>query len=172
MTAGSARNILGMSDPTPERKEMTMALVKWERPFPRSLWPDDRVDRLFRDMLTGFSRPAEKWPMHVEEYVEDGQCVIRLEMPGLDPEKDIEVEIGDGALHVTAHREERSSEDKPNMYRTEFRYGSFERYVPLPDGATEKDVTATYKDGILEVRLPLAAEEEKPAKTRVEVTHG
>lgn len=149
-----------------------MALVKWERPFPRSLWPDDRVDRLFRDMFAGFPRPAEKWPMHVEEFVEDGQCVIRLEMPGLDPEKDIEVEIGDAALHVTARREERSSEEKPDMYRSEFRYGSFERYVPLPDGATEKDVTATYKDGILEVRLPLAAEEEKATKTRVEVKHG
>lgn len=170
--AAVLRATLRMSDDTPLRKEMIMALVRWERPFPRSLWPDDRFDRLFRDMFTGASRPVEKWPMHVEEYVDGGQCVIRLEMPGLDPEKDIEVEIGDAALHVTAHREERTTEDRPDTYRSEFRYGSFERYVPLPDGATEKDVTATYKDGILEVRLPLAAAEEKPVKTRVEVTHG
>jgi HSP20 family protein len=149
-----------------------MALVKWERPFPRSLWPEDRFDRIFRDMLSGGARSTEKWPMHVEEYVEADHCVIRLEMPGLDPDKDIDVEIGSGTVHVTARREERTTDDRPGSYRSEFRYGSFERYVPLPEGATDKDVAATYKDGILEVRLPLAPVAQEPATTRVEVKHG
>jgi HSP20 family protein len=149
---------------------MIMALRKWERPFPRPLGPEDRFDRIIRDMFAGV-RPVEKWPMHVEEYVEGDKCVIRLEIPGIDPDKDIDVEIGGGAVHVTARREERETEDRPDTYRSEFRYGSFERYVPLPEGATENDVTATYKDGILEVRLPLAPPVEKPTTTRVEVAH-
>ncbi len=154
-----------------------MALVRWERPLLRWPWPEDRFDRAFRDMardlFTGGARLAETWPMHVEEYVEEGTCVIRLEIPGIDPEKDIDVEIADGAVHVVARREERSKEERPDAYRSEFRYGSFERYIPLPDGATEHDVTATYKDGILEVRLPVAAAVEKPAARRVvEITHG
>jgi HSP20 family protein len=93
-------------------------------------------------------------------------------MPGLDPDKDIDVEIGSGTVHVTARREERTTDDRPGSYRSEFRYGSFERYVPLPEGATDKDVAATYKDGILEVRLPLAPVAQEPATTRVEVKHG
>lgn len=148
-----------------------MALVRWERPLPRPLWPDDRFDRIIRDMFTGGLRPAERWPMQVEEYVEDGHCVIRLEIPGIDPDKDVDVEVGGGAVHVTARREERTKEDRPDAYRSEFRYGSFERYIPLPDGATESDVTATYRDGILEVRLPVAPAAEKPTTTRVEVAH-
>jgi HSP20 family protein len=45
-------------------------------------------------------------------------------------------------------------------------YGSFSRTLPLPDGASEKDVTATYRDGILEVRLALA----KPAPPKAAAT--
>ncbi len=148
-----------------------MALRKWERPLSRPAWPEDRFDRLIRDVFGGVMRKTGKWPMQVEEYVEDGHCVVRLEMPGLDPDTDIDVEIGGGAVHVAAQREERTQEERPEAYRSEFRYGSFERSIPLPDGATEKDVSATYRDGILEVRLPLASTGQEPTTTRVEVVH-
>jgi HSP20 family protein len=58
------------------------------------------------------------------------------------------------------------------MYRSEFRYGSFVRNIRLPEGTKDEDITATYKDGILEIRVPLPEQAEKETVTRVPITHG
>ncbi len=159
-----------------------MSIVKRE---PRATWPslvewpDERFDRTFREMFrdffsgaTMFDRLAETvaHPMHVEEFVEDGTCVIRVEMPGIDPAKDVEITVQGGVLVIDAHREERKEEERPEGYRSEFHYGSFRRAIRLPDGVTEADVKATYKDGILEVRLPV--KQTGPAAVRVAVERG
>ena len=108
--------------------------------------------------------------MRVEEYQEDGHLVVKAEMPGLDPDKDVEITVQDHMLHITAERrQETRSEDKAG-YRSEFRYGSFSRTIALPLGATEEDVEASYRDGILEVRVPVDAEQ--AAAKKVPVTHG
>lgn len=156
-----------------------MSLIKRDRGllWPTDVWPDERIDRVFRDMFREFlsagpmDRLSGGWlnAMHLEEYIEDGSCVIRAELPGLDVDKDVEISVADGMLHVQAHREERKEDERPSGYRSEFRYGSFARSVRLPAGVTESDVKATYKDGILEIRFPMPAEE-KPA-TKVPVEH-
>lgn len=144
------------------------------------IWPDERVDRVFRDMFRDFftgglflDRFAESWShqMHLEEFVEGDTAVIRAEIPGVDPDKDIEITVSDGIVHLSAHREERTEEQRPSGYRSEFRYGSFSRSVRLPEGASEEDVTATYRDGVLEVRIPVA-KEQKPQGARIKVEHG
>ena len=55
-------------------------------------------------------------------------------------------------------------------FRSEFRYGAFTRVLPLPPGASDTDVTATYTDGILEVRVPTRTEADRSKK--VTVTRG
>lgn len=153
-----------------------MALVKRDRPLMRWPWPEDRFDRMLREMTRGWlgdqATRGEAWPLHVEEYVEDGTCVVRAELPGIDPDKGLEVEIADGAVHIKAHREERSKEELPDGYRSEFRYGAFERFVPLPDGASDAEVKASYRDGILEVRVPLPAAEQKTEPVRIVIDRG
>lgn len=143
-------------------------------------WPDERIDRAFRDMFRDFftggllmDRFAESWahPMHLEEFVEGDTCVIRAEMPGVDPEKDIEITVADGMVHLSAHREELKEEERPHGYRSEFRYGSFSRSVRLPEGATGSDVTATYRDGVLEVRIPVPRPA-TPKAAKIKVEHG
>jgi HSP20 family protein len=142
-----------------------MSLIKREHhtSWPLDIvWSEDRIDRVFRDMFRNVvaDSPLE-WPfegrnaMRVEEFLEDGTCVIRAELPGLDPEKDVEISVDDGVMHLKAEREERSEDTRPDGYRSEFHYGSLERFVRLPDGVSPDDVTATYKDGILEVRVPV-----------------
>lgn len=158
-----------------------MALIKHEKrgTAPSEVaWPEERFDRVFRDMFrdwfTGgallerfFESPPN--PVHLEEYVQDGTRVVRAEMPGLDPDKDVQITVADGMLTLQAHREERKEEDRPDGYRSEFRYGSFQRTVRLPDSATEADVKASYQDGILEVRIPVAATE--TTRTRIPIEH-
>lgn len=141
-----------------------MSLMKPESGWPLDvLWPEERVDKMFRDMFRNFFTGETLLPrvfegrasmMRVEEYLEDGTCVIRAELPGVDPEKDVEISVVNGVLHLRAERQERNEEERPEGYRSEFHYGRIERSIRLPEGTTEEDIKASYKDGILEVRAP------------------
>ncbi len=93
--------------------------------------------------------------LRVEEYREGDDLVVRADLPGIDPDKDVEVTLADGVLHTLAHREERSEHKENHGYRSEFRYGSFARKVALPPGTDEESVVASYTDGVLEVRVPV-----------------
>ena len=126
-----------------------------------------------RRLLDWFRWP-EPWvfaeDMRLEEYVDGNELVVRSELPGIDPDRDIAIQVSDGTLTISAERREKTEAKQKGGYRSEFRYGSFCRRVPLPAGASEKDVKATYKDGILEVRLPIdreAAQARKIPVTRV-----
>jgi HSP20 family protein len=117
------------------------------------------------DVLEPFRRFLEGDPtqssMRVEQFLDGNTLVVRAELPGIDPEKDVDVSVADGMLHIKAEREEKSEHKDKYGYRSEFRYGSLSRSVSLPPGSREEDVTATYKDGVLEVRAP--APEQAPA---------
>ena len=71
-----------------------------------------------------------------------------------DPDKDVEITSEDGTRRIRAHHEEKTEHKQKRRYRSEFRYGEFEREIAVPIGAAAKDVKATYKDGILKVRVP------------------
>jgi HSP20 family protein len=105
--------------------------------------------------------------LRVEEFLDGDTLVVRTELPGIDPDQDVELTIAEGVLQVRARREEKSEHKSKDSYRSEFRYGSFIRSIPLPAGTKEEDVKASYKDGILEVRVPVG--EAKSATTRVPV---
>ena len=136
----------------------------------------DRFDRLFGDWMTAlpFRRPMERWTemreqmIRVEEFEEDGHVVVRAELPGVDPEKDVEVTVQGGTLRITAERREEEKKEERGYVRNEMRYGKFVRTIALPEGVAEGDIKATYHDGILEIRVPVT--EAKPP-TKVPVTH-
>jgi HSP20 family protein len=139
-----------------------------------------RRDPFSIDWPAWFGRQFEDWlpevkfetlgkgGVRVEEFSEDGTLVVRAELPGIDPDTDVEISVHDGVLHIKGERTEHQEETKKAYYRSEFRYGMFERTVPLPAGATEKDVKATYKDGVLEVRIPMKTAETAAAKVPVQ----
>jgi HSP20 family protein len=104
----------------------------------------------------------------VEEFEEDGVYTVRAELPGIDPEKDVEITVQDGLLAIRAERRQEAKVEEPRFLRSEIRYGAFSRTLPLPQGCTEADITAEYRDGILTVRLPVTHE---PA-TRIPVARG
>ena len=119
----------------------------------------------FRDLFAD-----DEGMLRVENFTDGNEAVVRVEMPGIDPDKDVEINVSDHTLRVHAERREESKTEEKDSYRSEFRYGSFTRVVPMPAGATEEDVKATYKDGILEVRVPIdraAAEAKKIPIQRV-----
>ncbi|WP_067537979.1 Hsp20/alpha crystallin family protein [Nocardia crassostreae] len=135
---------------------------------PSALLPD------FDDLWNAFGAPlavrASMFGPHllrVEESFEDGQYVVRVEMPGIDPGKDVEVSVHNGHLTIKAERTEKKEEKR----YSEFRYGSFERTVALPAGALEESIDARYANGVLTVSVPM--KEQTEALTRkVEVKSG
>lgn len=110
-------------------------------------------------------RPFVSHPMRLEDYVENGRYVVRAELPGLDPEKQLHVTISRGILTIHAERHEETE----TKHRSEFHYGVFSRHVSLPAGADEDDVRATYDNGILEIYIGLK-EQENVAGRQVRVT--
>ena len=137
-----------------------MALTQWE-PFALDL--PDRWKR-FLDI----AGDGESW-MKVEEIHEGGTLLVRAEMPGVDPDKDIDVSISDGVLHIEGRRKESNEHKETGSYRSEFRYGTFSRDLVLPKGVEGKKVKASYRDGILEVRVPWP-DEKATAPERVAIS--
>jgi HSP20 family protein len=80
--------------------------------------------------------------------------------------------LEDDVLHIGAERREEEKTEERNYVRRELRYGSFHRDLPLPKGVTQADVKASYKDGILEVRVPVPAEELAPASVKIPIDKG
>ena len=124
-----------------------------------------RFDRMFEEWarMMPFSRWREAEELiRVEEFRDDGTLVIRADLPGIDPDSDVELTVSHGILHIEAERREEEKREEKGYVRRELRYGSLSRSLPLPAGVTEADITATYKDGVLEIRIP--APKHEPAK--------
>lgn len=138
-----------------------MDLTKWEA---RALdWPTR-----WRRWVPADLEP-DRW-MRVEERHEDDTLIVRAEVPGVDPDRDVEVSVSEGVLHLAARRQERKEETgKDGAVRSEFRYGELHRDLPLPAGADEGGIEASYRDGILEVRVPWPTTAPERKVTRVPV---
>ena len=146
--------------------------VNWEDIMARL--PRPRPPAIFRSMFPDLADWLESpWSgpplftaaqtFRVEEVAQENRYVIRAELPGLDPEKDIEVNVDGRTLTIYAQR--RQEDSGPN--RSEFRYGSVTRLVRLPAKVDAKDVTARYERGVLEVSVP--AREVMPESSRVAI---
>lgn len=119
-----------------------------------------------------FEGDTEKSMIRVEEETSDNELKIRAELPGIDPEKDVEISVAGGQLVIGAERQEQTEQKDKGSYRSEFRYGSFTRSIPLPDGVKQEDITATYKDGILEVKVPVPPAGPETPPQKIPITRG
>lgn len=131
---------------------------------PRTVIPD-LIDWFEEPFLT--LRPYPGQPIRIEDYTEDGHYVVRAEVAGIDPEKDLEVSVGADCLSIHAER----SSQVESKHRSEFRYGSFSRTLPLPSGADIDDVTAEYANGILTIKVAIKGERKEAVKS-IPVTAG
>ncbi len=109
-------------------------------------------DALFRTAFAPVTRSMGFSP--AAEVGRDGEdAVVRVELPGLDAERDITVEVDRNRLVVSGERRDERSEDSDGRLLREVRYGSFHRSFSLPAHVTDDDVTASYDAGVLSVRV-------------------
>ena len=152
-----------------------MALVRWD-PWHEMLGAQreayDLVRRMFGDWMSpgalrglngGTFAPA------VEAFTRGDDLVVRAELPGIDPEKDVDISVQDSLLTIRGERRQEDEERGDHYFRQESHYGSFQRQLLIPEGTKPEDISASYKDGILEVVVPKAAEESKVRKIPVAV---
>ena len=160
------------SAPPARPEQITSSYVQWRDIMARLPRPQApaRFRAVFPDLADWLESPWTGPPpfltghvFRLEETVQDNRYVIRAELPGLDPENDIEVTV-DGRI-LTIRAERRQQDNGP--YRSEFRYGSLTRAVSLPAGVDPADVTARYDKGVLEVSVPVRAV--KPEGTRIPI---
>lgn len=145
-----------------------MALVRWQpsREF-GSLQRE--MNRLFDSLMqtndSGFSDMTFIPAAEIEETPEKIQ--LKLEVPGMEA-KDLDVQVTAEAVAITGERKSETKSEEKGVTRSEFRYGSFQRVIPLPAKVKNDQVQAEYKNGVLSLNLPKAeAEKNKVFKVNL-----
>ncbi|HEY9626558.1 MAG TPA: Hsp20/alpha crystallin family protein [Coleofasciculaceae cyanobacterium] len=135
-----------------------MALIRWQ-PFQEMEYLQRDMNRLFDRLTTTDgegSRTAFVPPAELQETEE--AIHLRLEVPGITPQ-DLDIQVSADAVSISGERKEEIKTEDKGMTRTEFRYGRFQRVIPLPFRVQNTNTQADYKDGILKLVLPKAEEE-------------
>ena len=143
-------------------------LVRWE-PFRDLAAMQSEVSRLMNGLLEpGNGSRAQSWVPAVDVWETENELVYAFDLPGI-PEDKISVEFEDGALTVSAEREQKVEADGDRFFRFERRYGTFSRTIGLPQGVSDEGITASYENGVLEVHV---AKPEQPKPKRIQVGSG
>ena len=144
-----------------------MALIRWE-PFREIATLQNEMARLLNLSGEGNGQTGRAWAPAVDVWETDKEVVYAFDLPGI-PEDKINVEFEDNALTVSAERERTEEASDDRFYRYERRFGSFSRTIGLPQGVSESDLSAEYKNGVLEVRVK---KPEQPKPRRIQIGTG
>jgi len=126
---------------------------------------DREMEDLFGRFFRGLTLPRGEaeplgWSPAIDVLDRKDEMVLQADLPGLT-EKDIEITVQDGVLTVRGQRkEEKETKEGEEYYCCERWSGSFSRTLTLPPGINADKVSASFKNGVLEVHLPKAKEAE------------
>jgi HSP20 family protein len=131
------------------------------------------IDRWFEGERPFFAAPRAlgefTWMPELEVFERENHMLVRVDLPGLKKEEVTVTVTGEG-LAIEGERKFETEKTEKAWYRTERTYGRFFRFVPLPEGAKAEEVTATFVNGVLEVKVPIpVAAAVAPAARKVEI---
>jgi HSP20 family protein len=122
------------------------------------------LDTLFESFgprrFQGSESSGALWAPDIEVERKGKELRIRADLPGLKPE-DIEVDLDDGVLTISGERKHEQREEREGVFRTERSYGRFVRSLQVPDGLDESDISATFRNGVLEITVPIQERQQK-----------
>ena len=116
-----------------------------------------RMDEFFKEL--SWPRPfrgtasGERFLPAADVFHKNGDLVVTLELPGMDPVKDVKVTLLDGDLCICGERKEEVEAKEKEYYRRERIFGAFERHIAVPETIDPGKISATYKDGVLEILI-------------------
>ena len=146
----------------------------------------DDMDQLFSQLIGGTSSArsgaaaaalpfvadaAVDWVPALETFERDGKFVVQADLPGLGAD-DVTVEVDDGLLTISGERREERELDDDGVHRTERRYGRFTRAIVLPEGARAEEVQAAFRNGVLEITVPLSQQTQQRRTVEIQGQSG
>jgi HSP20 family protein len=154
-----------------------MAIIQW-RPFrdithweslPTIETLQEEMNRLFHQLAPNGNGDSELMAFMPSAELEDTPNAIhlKLEIPGLEA-KDLDIQVTAQSVSISGERKSETKTEEQGVVRSEFRYGKFERIIPLPVQVKNDAAQAEYKNGILTLNLPKLEEEQKKV-VKVEV---
>ena len=135
-----------------------MALLMKPEPFTRE------IDRVF-DAFFGQTDQGRRWVPPMDLVEADDHFVLKADLPGLT-EGDVNIEVQDGTLTISGERHAEHEQRERGWYRIERAFGSFNRSLTLPERVDASAISAEFKDGVLEVRIP-KPEARKPRRIAI-----
>jgi HSP20 family protein len=154
-----------------------MAIIQW-RPFrditrweslPTIETLQEEMNRLFHQLSPNGDGDSDLMAFMPSAELEDTPDAVhlKLEIPGLEA-KDLDIQVSEHSVAISGERKSETKTEEKGAVRSEFRYGKFERIIPLPVQVKTDAAQAEYKNGILTLNLPKAAQEQKKV-VKVEV---
>ena len=133
-----------------------MALIRWQ-PFQEFETLRRQMDHMF-DELTGSERQAAtSWQPAIELQDTEDNLMLRAQIPGVEG-KDIDIQVTREAVAISGEYRLEKKTQEQGFFRTEFRYGNFQRVIPLPVPIQHEQVKADFTNGILTLTLPKVTE--------------
>ena len=162
------------------------AVARWPAVLagvPASPWElmrrmSEEMDQLFESLGGAPSTPGRRrgseltstapvFVPNIEVQRRGNNLAVRADLPGMGPE-DISVTVDRGALTISGERRQEQREEREGVLRSEVVYGTFFRTIPLPDGVDESNVAATFRNGVLEITIPISQEREQGRRVQVQ----
>lgn len=144
-----------------------MALIRWE-PFREVESLQREMNRLFDRMMVptegGVNIAGSSFIPAAEMHETPDQISLKMEVPGIEA-KDLDIKVTAEAVAITGERKSEVKNDDKSMSRSEFRYGSFQRIIPLPARIQNDKVQAEFKNGVLCLTMPKAEDEKNKVVT-------
>ena len=113
---------------------------------------------------------GDMWTPELEIFQRNSELVIHADLPGLTKD-DVKVDVSDNQVTIEGERQRHHDEEREGFYRSERSYGRFYRTIPLPEGVIADQAKATFKDGVLEVTIPVPPESARRGR-RLEISEG
>ena len=136
-----------------------MALIVRPEPFSRE------VDRLFDAFFGQSDRSARRWVPAMDLVEAGDHFVLKADLPGMRDE-DVKIEVEDGTLTISGERKSEHEASEGGWHRIERSFGSFSRSLTLPEHVDASAISASFNDGVLEVRIP-KPEERQPQRIEI-----
>jgi HSP20 family protein len=137
------------------------ALTPWKSKHDLETLRND-MDEMFRRLSEGFLAPwrrgrgvwdVEGWEPSIESHIENGNFVVKADLPGIDP-KEVTISVTGNQLTIEGERKREEKKEEKDYFYHELSYGKFSRTLVLPEGADTEKVKADYKNGVLKITVP------------------
>ncbi len=154
-----------------------MSIIRWQ-PWQEMDNLRRQMDRLLDDFMHSSHSSSEifllpkateaTWAPAIELKESNSEILLKAQIPGIEA-KDLDIQVMQDAVLITGEKQEEAKTEEKGLFRSEFRYGQFQRLVPLPASINNEQVKSEFKNGVLTLTLPKLAE---TAPKAVKVTVG